>query len=208
MKIKSNNLISKGRKCYKIHKSTIWLFVCILLFPFVMGFLYSLPFLKALSVKIGDALAFYGTALGIFASFYTYRAEKKKEEKKRQNKLKPNLIVKLSKTPNNTRLFELSIEKIGEQPLSYFYLYDKNISEKLNSFQSFIVSFDQTVEEVANINPNYNFVLEDGAVNKDGYPNYIQILCEDVDKNMWNCCFYRIKDGDKIYYYPRDFEIL
>ena len=208
MKKKLENNILKYRKFYKVYRNIIWFLVFIILFPLIVGFIYALPLPQIVAVEPGDLLAFYGTALGIFISFCTYRAEKKKEQKERQRKLKPKLIVKLSKMPNATELFNLSIEKIGQQPLSYFQLYEQYISEELKHFQNFIVSFNQTTENVDRLKPNYTFVLENGAIGKDGYPNYIQILCEDIDGNMWNCCFYKIKDCDKIYYYPRDFEIL
>ena len=50
--------------------------------------------------------------------------------------------------------------------------------------------------------------MDSDIIDSDSYPKYIQLLCNDKDGNTWNCCYYKVKDCDKIYYYPRDFEII
>lgn len=50
--------------------------------------------------------------------------------------------------------------------------------------------------------------MDSDIIDTDGYPKYIQLLCDDKDGNAWNGCYYKVKDCDKIYYYPRDFEII
>ena len=50
--------------------------------------------------------------------------------------------------------------------------------------------------------------MDSEILDKDGFPQYVQLLCDDIDGNSWNCCYYKVKDCDKVYYYPRDFEII
>ena len=64
-------------------------------------------------------------------------------------------------------------------------------------------------EEQAEMTINrFNITMDPDIIDSDGYPKYVQIQCEDKDSNSWNCCYYKIKNCEKVYYYPRDFEIL
>lgn len=51
--------------------------------------------------------------------------------------------------------------------------------------------------------------MDDAIIDKtDGYPKYMQLLCDDVDKNEWKCEYIKIRDGRKICYYPDMIEII
>ena len=50
--------------------------------------------------------------------------------------------------------------------------------------------------------------MDPDIIDRDGYPRYVQLICDDKEGNAWDCCYHKVKDCDKIYYYPRDFEII
>ena len=188
------------RRWFKKHKLNISLFVLILLFPFVVALILKIPFLMRIDLKISDCLVFYGASLGIFSTFLTYQYKKKKEHEERQLEIKPIVSVQLQK--NNENLFQITIYNHSKSRLSYLYLYDEFVSEEFKNKQSLIVTY---------LNPSatsgYNITMDYDIMDIDGYPKYIQILCEDIDKNTWDLCFYKTPNGNNTYhYYLRDIE--
>ena len=193
-------LLRKVIRYIKKQKSIILLVVIIFCFPFLIALTLKIPFMSCIDLNISDCLLFYGTSLGIFSAFLTYQHEKKKADKDRQAEVKPIVTVELKKITEE--LFQITIYNHSKSRLSYLYLYDQFISEEFVRKQSFRVAYlNPKVES------DYNITMDYDIIGKDGYPKYIQILCEDVDKNTWDLCFYKISNGDNTYhYYLRDIE--
>ena len=72
---------------------------------------------------------------------------------------------------------------------------------------SFKVVYTSLKENSEKVKLDYNFNDSD-LLDSDGKPKYVQILCDDIDGNVWNCCYYKIEDQDKIHYFPGKFEII
>ena len=156
----------------------------------------------------GDLLAYYGTAFGIFGSFVTYRHETEKKAKERNRELKPIFLVDVKRDGLNPELFHIKLTNDTKSKVSYLYFYDEFVSPVIEKNYSFKVMYSQDEKNVETSNPDYNITVDDEILDSDNYPKYIQILCDDVDGNTWNCCYYKVKNGSKPYYYPRDFEII
>ena len=202
MKSIKNRLRPFIKKC----KTEIILVIIILIFPAVIGLLYHLPVGRIIEIESGDLLSFYGTAFGIFGSFITYRYSKKKQEKQREAENRPVFIVDVEKKSD---IFNITITKQTDSLFTYFYLYDEFVSEKFFENFSATVIYNETDEKQAELHCDYNITMDPDIIDeKDGYPKYIQILCDDTDRYTWNCEFHKVNDCGRIYYYPRVIEIL
>jgi len=196
-------LITKQRK----NKIVIIIVAIVLIFPLLVGAIYALPLPQVIAVESGDLLAYYGTSMGILGSFITYQSERKKADKERAQKMKPIFAVEVCKSQDEQGLFDISITKLSEKPLSYMYLYDEFVSAAVSNKCVFKVMFCQIdANKIQDL--DFNVTMDPEIMDNDDYPKYVQILCEDADGNTWNCCYYKVKNGNQIYYYPRDIEML
>ncbi len=182
--------------------------VIMLIFPIIVGGMYSEIIPENTPIKAGDLLAYYGVAFGILNSFIYYRIEKKEKEKERNNKLRPAFSVNVEQNKETSLIFKISIKKICDSNLMYMHLYDEFISSYVEKEYCFYVTYNQTIENVKDIDTDYNITMDELIIDTDGYPKYVQIICNDTDNNSWDCCYYKIKDCDKYYYYPRDIDII
>lgn len=177
------------------------------LFPIVVGMIYALPLPQIVAVDSGDLLGYYATVFGIWGSFYTYRLEKRKSEIERNNDIKPQFIVELSKN-DKSDIFSLIIRNHSKSTVSHLHLYDCFLSSEAKDKCSLKITYLKTIEEEDKLKPDFNITMDDDIMDVDGYPKYVQLLCDDMDGKTWNCCYHKINDCGKIYYYPRDFEVL
>lgn len=202
-------LIKKKKLLKRIikHRLIITFGTIILVFPLIVGFLYFLPLPQIIAVDSGDLLAYYGTAFGIYLSFVTYSHEKKKEEKKRNKEIRPLLTVNVKQDDNNERVFIIKINNFSKNAITYFDLYDEHVSELFSKEKEIRVSYNQSVNDIDELNIDYNITCDSEIIDKDELPKYVQIICRDIDGNLWNCCFHRVKNGDNDYYYPDEFVI-
>lgn len=198
----------KIKRWYKSNKKTFWLLCVLFIFPLIIGVIYAFPLPRIIALNSGDLLAYYGTAFGIIGMFITYRNEVKKEKKERTQELKPVFTVEVTLLDKISDLFKIDIHNHSEQPLSHLYFYDEFVATMAQKKYSFQVTYSKAIEEIEAIKPQFNITMDSDIIDSDGYPKYIQLLCDDKDGNAWNCCYYKVKDCDKIYYYPRDFEII
>lgn len=196
------------RKYLKRNKYFVGLFVVLFMFPIIVGLIYAIPIPQFVAVDSGDLLAYYGTTFGIIGSFITYRHELNKSKKERINELKPAFIVDVKKIKKEEDIFNIEIINRSQQTVTFLHFYDEFISTIINDKYSFKTTFNKTIKETEGINPDYNITMDSEILDNDGFPKYVQLLCDDSDGNSWNCCYYKVKDCDKIYYYPRDFEII
>ena len=197
------SFIAKQRK----NKTTLIVISIVLIFPILVGAIYALPLPQVIAVESGDLLAYYGTSLGILGSFITYQSERKKANKERMQSLKPIFAVEVNKCQDVQGLFDISIAKLSEKPLSYMYLYDEFVSATVSNKYLFKVMFCE-IEANKIQDLNFNITIDPEIMDNDNYPKYVQILCEDTEGHTWNCCYYKVKNGNQLYYYPRDIETL
>ena len=184
------------------------LVISLVFFPLAIGVIYTLPLPKIIALEPGDLTSYYGTVFGILGSFILYRHEINKKEKERTQELKPFFTVDVSLIDNSFSLFKIDIRNHTKQPLSFLFFYDEFIATLVKREYSFQVTFNKTIEESEIIKPQFNITMDPEIVDSDGYQKYIQLLCDDKDGNALNCCYYKVKDCDRFYYYPRDFEII
>ena len=181
---------------------SIIIFLSIILFPLLLGLIFLIPIIKLLPLSASDCLLYYGASLGILASFTTYRHEIKKEQIQRTTEVKPIINIEVEKGEGNT--FKITINNHSPSILSYLYIYDEFISVEFSKKHSIIVSY---FHDIGNI--GHNITMDSEILDIDGYPKYVQILCEDIDQNNWNLCYYKVVVGEgKYMYYLRDIEII
>lgn len=179
----------------------------VLCFPLFIGAIYALPLPQVIPVEIGELLTYYATAFGILGSFILYRDELNKRNKEREKELKPDLSVGVDKQTDNT--FLIQVENNSRYPLYFFNIYDEFVSKLMKAKYSLRISYNLYEDEEKELNPHYNITVDEDIIDpKDGFPKYIQILCDDVDGKQWSCLFYKIANGANPYYYPRDWERL
>lgn len=185
----------------------IYIFV-ILAFPMIVGWIYKVLIEQNVMADYGDLLTYYGAAFGIVGSFIKYRSEINKREKEKMAELRPFFIVEVEKVDEIDNVFDINITNQSRSVLRYLCFYDEFISEAPKSKYTFRTTFNKTVEEFKKINAEYNIIDDKILDVTDGFPKYVQLTCDDVEDNAWSCCFYKINDCDKVYYYPRYFGII
>lgn len=202
-------------KAIKKHRLIITFVTIIFVFPLIVGWIYYLPLPQIIAVTSGDLLAYYGTAFGIYLSFVTYSHEKKKEEKEHEKEaqerikeIRPLLTVNVKQDDNDERVFIIKINNFSKNAITYFDLYDEHVSELFYKEKEIRVSYNQSVNVIDELNIDYNITCDSEIIDKEKLPKYVQIICRDIDGNLWNCCFHRVINGDNDYYYPDEFEII
>lgn len=92
-KIKSS--IIKMKRFFRNYKTPIFLCLGLMLFPIIVGLFYKIP-INFISIEIGDLLSFYAVALGLFATYLTYRENENKKFLARQESLQPRIELELN----------------------------------------------------------------------------------------------------------------
>lgn len=193
---------------FESNRTAVWIAIVLLVFPIIVGLIYALPLPQVIAVSSEDMLSFYGTAFGIFGSFILYRLEKKNEEKKRNKELKPIFSVEVELSDKEKGLFKININNLTQNKLTYLYLYDEFVSPQVEKHYSFQITFNKSKSEAKQLNPNFNITMDSDIIDKDGLPKYVQLLCDDIDGNMWNYCLVKVNNFGTIFYYPNEVEIV
>ena len=194
----------------KIKRYKTFMIVAILMFifPLIVGLVYFLPLPQIIAVDSGELLAYYGVTFGIFGSFTTYFLDRKKEKTMRNRELTPVFAVQVTKSDDVEHLFNISIINRSSNPQSYLYLYDEYLCDVAGKQHHIPVVYLQTVKVQDEAEAQFNITMDSDILDEDGYPSYVQLLCEDIDGNNWNCCYFRVKNGATHFYYPRNIEII
>lgn len=206
---KIKKYIRRNKRIFRDIPMVLVLFIGI--FPLVVGVFYYLPLPRIISIDSGDLLSYYGVAFGILGSFITYRYETDRKEKERDRELKPIFGVELQR--DKSGVFNLKIVKHSKREAFCIYLYDKYIQNTIDKADLYI-TFNEDKEKVKSLKNVYgqdgyvNITLETDDMDDDGYPKYIQILCDDVDGRTWNCVYQKAHDEGKKHYYTELIEIL
>lgn len=193
---------------FRRHKMIIGIIIAIILFPVCIGLIYNIPCRQIVSVEAGDLLAFYGTGFGIFFSFLTYREEKKKERLSRTDELRPKLLIEVEQETTYSRLFNIKIKKLSNNPLQHIYLYTEYVLTELDKENNLKILYCQTIEESKKYEKYADKCIFEDILDNDGYPQYIHIMCDDIEGNCWDCCYNKINDCGSIYYHLGDIGIL
>lgn len=198
---------NKAKVKRHIKNKKVCMFAIFFVFPIIVGLIYCIPVPQIIYIDSGDLLMYYATVFGIAGSFTIYRWEVNLKEKEKIRNLKPSFVVEVNLYDENKKIFNISITNCSKQRISFLYFYDEFVSEIIQEKYIFRVVYNKTKEKFKAIDAKYNIELEPDFLDKDGYPEYIQLLCDDKEGNTWDCSYYKVKDCNRIYYYPRDFEI-
>ncbi len=200
--------INKNIRWIRNNKGICSIIVGVMMFPILVGCIYSLPLPQFVAVDSGDLLSYYGVVFGIVSSFVIYRLEINKKEKERETELKPVFVVDVTLLDEENGIFAVRIVNQTQKGLFYLNLYDEFVSSEVRKRYEFKVTYLKSVNELENIEIDYNITMDPDIIDTDGYPKYIQLICDDSYRNAWNCCYYKINEGDKTYYYPREIELI
>lgn len=154
----------------------------------------------------GDLLAYFGVLFGICISFFIYQDGKIREEKRRRYDLRPQFVIDFSSIGDTQGVFTLTIINCGSSPLKTVCLNGDASISYIPSKDYFNIDcrFDaKGLYDFGNRNPTVYIPPDD-----EGYPSYIQICCTDNEGNIWAFDFGKMKEFEKVQYYPIDFYII
>lgn len=196
------------KRYIKRFKTEIIVALVLLIFPLIVGAFYALPIPQYILVDAGDLLSFYGVAFGLFGTYVSYAESRKKERRTRNAELKPNLRVDLRLVDIDDKIYRLIVYNNTTQPLYSVFLYDCFVGETLSAKEEIFVTYEGARVKEYNGKKLFNVDLGDEGLDREGYPTYIQICCDDAKKRMWDCTFDARGKGEDRFYYPRNFEII
>lgn len=152
-------------------------------------------------VESGDVLSYYATSLGIIGSFITYREEKKKEKKERNSDIKPRLVFNVTKEDD---IFNFVVTNTGKYHIYSISLFQREICSVLppDESKSVKVKFVETPTKsgindviIIDIGQYENFEFDN-----NGTPKWIQVLCNDIDNQLWGIYYDILPNEDRIVY--------
>lgn len=193
----------KFRK-YSVKKHCCGLFFILAIFPLVVGLIYALPFPQVIAIESGDLLSYYATVFSILGSVYMFLRESKSKRKEHENGLSPALHVSLEKENEEDDIFEIKIVSLKAGLLFEVFLYDQLICDKISEKEVIDRKITFKKGRKSNKDDCKVLVYQDDDLFKDKmstYPDYIQIVCCDIEHNCWVCDFIRIdgKNGHEYY---------
>ncbi|MBP5261117.1 MAG: hypothetical protein J6Z43_03200 [Clostridiales bacterium] len=194
----------KTSRLIKNNSDIAVLLVALLVFPIIVGFIYALPLPQIVAIDSGDLIGFYGTSFGIVISFIIYRKEINNKEKERNLEIKPVFVVGVEHYNKETGVYIINVDNHSPKPISNLYIYDEFVESSPRKHYSFEVTYNKTKEEEDRIKPEFNITLDSEIIDEDGYPSYIQILCDDRDGNGWSFDYNKVINGERPIYYLSD----
>lgn len=190
----------------KKNKNVKWIVIVLLAFPIVVGGIYALPLPQVIAVEPGDLLSYYGTAFGILGSFIIYRLEVNKQRKEKLKELRPSFVVSVEK--DDSGKFTVNIINHSQSRLFYLYYYDEFVSPEIKEKYSFTTAYNCIKSKEEELKTDYNITMDKGIIDEDGYPKYVNLICDDCEGNTWNCCYNKVRDCNNVIYYPEAPEIV
>ena len=184
---------TKAKMRFK-YKTQLLVAILLLLFPFLVYLLCKIP-IKIISLKASELLQFYGISLGIFGSFISYYAEKRKGEIEHDNKLKPYISVELKAKDDG--YFDITLTNLKRAILIYIFLYDITLDSTLPSTKKYNVNFYPDNEKCGAIDLSG---YDSGLIDFDGYPKYILLSCNDEENRMWQGEYIKLSSGNNVVY--------
>lgn len=198
----------------------LWLIVIVvLIFPFIVGLIYQLPYPQIIPVDMGDLIVYYATAFAIPGSFAVLYVTRKMEEKDKQTEIekqeekeieehKPHFVVTLEKTGS---YFDLIVNGCGSGKYKDIYFYDNRICDIWTQERyKYKICFDMDNGRIKKL-PSKVINIPDTFCDYDenGYPQEFLIYCEDVKIGaLFMCSYKKREDCGKIYYYEDSIDII
>ena len=165
-KSKIKSFFIKAKRSIKWYKTSILLFIALLLFPLVIGLFYKIP-INFVDIEIGDLLSFYAVALGLFATYLTYRETENKNNLARQDSLRPKI--------------EFSLELNGDEIESKVHIYNSTD----NDYVIVYIGHDYYEDEkkrYLNAKSHLDFTIDSWD---EVAPESVQVGVKDADGNEW-----------------------
>lgn len=165
-KSKIKSFFIKAKRSIKWYKTSILLFIALLLFPLVIGLFYKIP-INFVDIEIGDLLSFYAVALGLFATYLTYRETENINSLARQESLRPKI--------------EFSLELDGDEIESKVHIYNSTD----NDYVIVYIGHDYYEDEkkrYLNAKSHLDFTIDSWD---EVAPEAVQVGVKDADGNEW-----------------------
>lgn len=165
-KSKIKSFFIKAKRSIKWYKTSIRLFIALLLFPLVIGLFYKIP-INFVDIEIGDLLSFYAVALGLFATYLTYRETENINSLARQESLRPKI--------------EFSLELDGDEIESKVHIYNSTD----NDYVIVYIGHDYYEDEkkrYLNAKSHLDFTIDSWD---EVAPESVQVGVKDADGNEW-----------------------
>ena len=165
-KSKIKSFFIKAKRSIKWYKTSILLFIALLLFPLVIGLFYKIP-INFVDIEIGDLLSFYAVALGLFATYLTYRETENINSLARQESLRPKI--------------EFSLELDGDEIESKVHIYNSTD----NDYVIVYIGHDYYEDEkkrYLNAKSHLDFAIDSWD---EVAPASVQVGVKDTDGNEW-----------------------
>lgn len=193
------------RKTCRYFRKCWWVYGAIL-FPLLIAVVTCVPCLRSFLPKSGDLLAYYGVIFGLLGSYYKYSEDRRKEKREKEQALTPFFSVELEKEKECDKQYNISITLLKKQLLRDIGLYDEYLCKTMSVGQSITktISFSLSSEEEKRLKKknDFNITVDGDIMDTDGYPKYIQIVCDDLEGNGWVCDFIKVKHTNEVKYYP------
>ena len=178
-KSKIKSFLIKTKRVFQWYKTPVFLLVGMIIFPLAVGLFYKIP-IKFVDIEIGDLLSFYAVAIGLFATYLTYRETENKNSLARQESLRPKIEFSLELDDDEIKS-KVSIHNPTDNDYVIVYVghdyYEDEKKRYLNAKCHLDFAIDSW-DEVA--------------------PESVQIGVKDADGNEWAVGF-EYQEGSKKY---------
>lgn len=186
---------------FKNNKFATSFIIFTFVFPLIVGLLYAIPIKQIIAIESNDLLDYYGVIFGIIGSFITYREEKKKEKKERNSDIKPRLVFNVTKEDD---IFNFIVTNTGKYHIYSISLFDREICSVLPPNESNTVKV-KFVETPTKSTKNDVIIIDIGQYENfefinNGNPKWIQVLCNDIDNQLWGIYYDILPNEDRIVY--------
>lgn len=197
----------KFKKLKKWRKRRMFalIFTIILIFPLLIDLLYHTCIRNWLLINEGELLGYYAVTFGVCVPVFQYFNDKKKENKSRNNELKPIIAVSLELDADNN--YTLTLKKLSNNIIKDVFLYWEPLTGILSAEQTFKIGFNSKdiIEGVLDFSGIDDSDLID---DEDSYPKYIVLSCYDADNRLWQCEYNKINYDERVTYILKDLYLI
>ena len=178
-KSKIKSFFVKMKRAVQWYKTPILVLVALIIFPLIVGLFYKIP-IAFIDIEIGDLLSFYAVAIGLFATYLTYRETENKNSLARQEALRPKI--------------EFSLDLDNDEMESKVRIYNSTD----NDYVIVYIGHDYYEDErkrYLNAKCHLDFAIDSWD---EVAPESVQIGVKDADGNEWAVGF-EYQEGSQKY---------